>query len=130
MTEDTTCQGWKNHATWCVNLWLANEEGTMETCPAICKSLEEKDQVVRMVITAPAMRGVCPIVFGPDTFRACQRYEAEHGHEHALYITDAPDYGAWLDDALVEQAAQAAVVFADPDICDYTEADEVRDSGR
>lgn len=24
--------GWKNHATWCVNLWLTNEEGTNNEC--------------------------------------------------------------------------------------------------
>ena len=26
MTEDTTYNGWKNHATWCVNLHLSNDE--------------------------------------------------------------------------------------------------------
>ena len=27
MTEDTTYNGWKNYPTWCVNLWLSNDEG-------------------------------------------------------------------------------------------------------
>src|ERR1051326_7698033 len=26
MSEDTTYNGWKNHATWCVNLHLSNDE--------------------------------------------------------------------------------------------------------
>lgn len=25
--EDTTYNGWKNYPTWCVNLWLSNDEG-------------------------------------------------------------------------------------------------------
>ncbi len=27
MSEDTTYNGWKNYPTWCVNLWLSNDEG-------------------------------------------------------------------------------------------------------
>ncbi len=27
MAEDTTYQGWKNYPTWCVNMWLTNDEG-------------------------------------------------------------------------------------------------------
>ncbi len=26
--KDTTYNGWSNYETWCVNLWLTNEEGT------------------------------------------------------------------------------------------------------
>ena len=26
MSEDQTYNGWKNYPTWCVNLWLANDE--------------------------------------------------------------------------------------------------------
>jgi hypothetical protein len=26
MSEDTMYNGWKNYPTWCVNLWLSNEE--------------------------------------------------------------------------------------------------------
>lgn len=28
MSEDTTYNGWKNRATWLVNLWVMNEEPT------------------------------------------------------------------------------------------------------
>ena len=27
-TEDKTYNGWKNYETWCVNLWLGNEQET------------------------------------------------------------------------------------------------------
>lgn len=27
MTEDTTYNSWTNYPTWCVNLWLSNDEG-------------------------------------------------------------------------------------------------------
>ena len=27
MTEDTTYNGWKNYPTWCVNLWITNDQG-------------------------------------------------------------------------------------------------------
>lgn len=30
MTQDTTYNGWSNPETWCVNLWLNNEQATQE----------------------------------------------------------------------------------------------------
>jgi hypothetical protein len=30
MSEDTTYNGWKNYETWCVNLWIDNDPGTVE----------------------------------------------------------------------------------------------------
>jgi hypothetical protein len=31
MTTENTYNGWTNHETWCVNLWLTNEPATDET---------------------------------------------------------------------------------------------------
>ncbi len=30
MSEDKRYNGWTNHSTWCVNLWLDNEQGSQE----------------------------------------------------------------------------------------------------
>ena len=27
---DTTCNGWHNYETWCVNLWMDNKKGSQE----------------------------------------------------------------------------------------------------
>src|SRR5439155_26953515 len=31
-SEDKTYNGWSNYETWCVNLWLSNDEGTYRHC--------------------------------------------------------------------------------------------------
>jgi hypothetical protein len=31
MAEDKTYNGWANYETWCVNLWLENDEGNYST---------------------------------------------------------------------------------------------------
>ncbi len=30
--DDTSYNGWSNYETWCVNLWLSNEEGSYRHC--------------------------------------------------------------------------------------------------
>ncbi|KKL78181.1 hypothetical protein LCGC14_2027420 [marine sediment metagenome] len=40
MDKDTTYQGWTNYETWCVKLWLDNDQGTQELASEICKSPE------------------------------------------------------------------------------------------
>lgn len=31
-TEDRTYNGWANYPTWCVHLWLTNDEATYDNC--------------------------------------------------------------------------------------------------
>jgi len=49
--------------------------------------------------------------------QAARKLEAQKSHP-----------GDWLDPYIAEQREQAAVVFADPAVCDYGEADEVADA--
>ena len=32
------CNGWSNYATWCVGLWLNNEQGLQQTAGEICRA--------------------------------------------------------------------------------------------
>jgi len=42
MSEDTTYNGWKNYPTWCVNLWLANDQGLHDaTCEQVASVLAD-----------------------------------------------------------------------------------------
>lgn len=44
MTTDTRYNGWANYETWCVNLWLDNEQSTQEYIDEMAREiLEEED---------------------------------------------------------------------------------------
>src|SRR5712691_3193570 len=36
-SEDKTYNGWSNYETWCVNLWLSNDEGTYRHCRSLAR---------------------------------------------------------------------------------------------
>ena len=36
-TNETTYNGWKNYETWCVHLWLSNDEPTYRACRQIAR---------------------------------------------------------------------------------------------
>lgn len=45
--EDQTYNGWKNYPTWCVNLWLSNDEGLSTEAHRIIDILREQDAEIR-----------------------------------------------------------------------------------
>jgi len=54
MPEEQGYQGWKNHATWAMNLWINNEEGTYnearEMAEAAKKQAEADDREPAVVL--------------------------------------------------------------------------------
>jgi len=46
VSEPDVCyQGWANHATWCVHLWLSNDHGTWQECRELaCEAIEDADE--------------------------------------------------------------------------------------
>ncbi len=40
-SEDKTYNGWTNHGTWCVNLWLTNDEGTYRHCRSLADDAKD-----------------------------------------------------------------------------------------
>jgi hypothetical protein len=36
---DTTYNGWTNYETWCVNLWMDNEQGSQEFFRETCRTI-------------------------------------------------------------------------------------------
>jgi len=38
----STYNGWTNHETWCVHLWLSNEEGTYRTCREFARTAKRE----------------------------------------------------------------------------------------
>ena len=42
-------QGWANYGTWCVNLWLTNEEGSNNWLKGLANSSETDHQKVRQL---------------------------------------------------------------------------------
>lgn len=41
--SDNTYNGWVNYETWCVNLWLTNEQGTYNALQEIIKGAKDSD---------------------------------------------------------------------------------------
>lgn len=52
-TKDTTYNGWTNYETWCVNLWMSNDEGTYEfwhdTAREIVEEHTDKAEAARVL---------------------------------------------------------------------------------
>ena len=41
LREDHRYNGWTNYETWCIHLWLTNEEGTYNYCRALARQAAE-----------------------------------------------------------------------------------------
>ena len=55
MSQDTTYNGWTNFATWCVALWLSNEQSSDEEARATCQlpdNLHEATAALREMVEA------------------------------------------------------------------------------
>ena len=46
---DTSYNGWKNYETWCVNLWLTNEEPMYRLCRSLAAEARESAPDCRQV---------------------------------------------------------------------------------
>jgi hypothetical protein len=89
-TEDTTYQGWKNHPTWAVNLWLSNEETLYS---------QAVDMATEAIEQAPDDENVQPSKYGDGrdpiwTIEETERYRLADTLKD--WVTDelAPDLGA------------------------------------
>jgi len=51
MSEDTTYNGWKNYPTWCVNLWLSNDENLCNEALDLARETLESDHPTSSVWT-------------------------------------------------------------------------------
>ena len=49
LREDQTHNGWTNYETWCVHLWLTNEEGTYKFCRGLARQARYEAPECRQV---------------------------------------------------------------------------------
>jgi len=87
---EQTYNGWTNYPTWCVNLWLANDEGLYEQACELTRPLQTRSAV------ADALRGWVRDELAPDlgaTFAAdLLGYALDHVDWHELA-------DAWIESA-------------------------------
>lgn len=58
MADEQDYNGWKNYATWCVNLWLGNEEGLyLETLAMVREGREDRRALESTYSLANRLRG-------------------------------------------------------------------------
>jgi hypothetical protein len=66
--SDETYNGWSNYPTWCVNLWLSNDEGLDHATREIVSAeiLSDPDDHVYRVGIADALKAWVRDVLAPD----------------------------------------------------------------
>jgi hypothetical protein len=107
-TEDTTYNGWKNYPTWCVNLWLSNEEPLyLEALARTREILEDKHPSTdvwtvdesRRFNTADMLKSWVRDELAPDL-------GASFGEDLLGYALDQVDWHE-IADSWIEQASDA-----------------------
>ena len=77
LIKDTTYNGWKNYETWCVKLWIDNEQSTQRYAHDMRDAVKEVSPICEQVKT-----GIWTV-------------------EHANLFTLADTLKAWVEEALI-----------------------------
>jgi hypothetical protein len=91
--SDATYNGWTNYPTWCVHLWLTNEEGTQNAAAEMVNMAygENVDKAVYMFGNADDNKQYA-ISCAADTLSQWVRAECDGLHENADMVSDLFGY--------------------------------------
>lgn len=96
-TEDHTYNGWANYPTWCVNLWLSNDQGLYNH---VSEAIGECAGETRRVDAADWLRDFVRGSIEEDALTP--EYQASMASDLLGYALDCVDWfeiaDAWLED--------------------------------
>lgn len=103
--EAETYNGWKNYPTWCVNLWLSNDEGLYRTASLTVGDAKRHGDPPRVYLADMLKEMVLEIRVGVDNgYGGSETVEGLTGFHADLlgYALDQVDWfeiaDAWLED--------------------------------